>query len=94
MDKIFAEEDLYWIDKLFEEEWLSSHDPYDEYEPGTYIEMSMFIKFVKNAEIMDYDGIGFFAEDINQETNISVICDPSWLNKHKGNYKYVVWYNK
>lgn len=94
MNEIFTEEDLYWIDKLFEKEWLSTYDPYEDCEIGDYIEINAFIECVKNAEFMDYDGVGFFAEDINQETNISVICDPTWLNKHKGNYKYVVWYNK
>ena len=57
-----------------------------------------FIEEVRRHNIMDYDGLGYFAKEnedgIIQESNCSVWCNPKWLLKFKDEFTHVCWYGK
>lgn len=52
-----------------------------------------FIEEVYGWGVCDYDGSGWFINDDGEQIE-GIICDVNWLNKHSGEYEYIVWYNK
>ena len=58
-----------------------------------------FIKLVEDTSIMDYDGIGYAAFEIEGQLyeykEMGIYCDVDWLEKKKEmGITHIRWYNK
>lgn len=60
---------------------------------GDIFTLDDFIDCVDNFSICDYDGSGYFINDDGERVG-AIKCDVKWLEKHSGDCKYIVWYNK
>lgn len=59
---------------------------------GEFYLFDDFYQRVKNKEITDADGLGWFVDfEGTQFENIN--CDTDWLDRFFGLYPFVVWYN-
>lgn len=60
---------------------------------GDVFTVDNFIAHVACGGFIDYDGIGYFA-NIEGEEKQQISCDEKWLQAHRGDYPFVIWYNK
>lgn len=65
---------------------------------GTYT-IDKFIELVKNKYIVDYDGLGYAAFEIEgqlyEHEKMEVHCDADWLEaRKKQGITHIRWYNK
>lgn len=60
---------------------------------GDVFTVDNFIGAVSGGGFIDYDGRGYFATiDGTEEKEIR--CDVEWLKNNRGDYPFVIWYNK
>lgn len=60
---------------------------------GHIMSVDHFIELVEEGSIIDDDGSGAFA-DWCANKHDAVWCDVEWLQEHRGNYPFVIWYNR
>lgn len=60
---------------------------------GDVFTVDHFIESVKCGSFVDYDGIGYFA-NIEGEEKQQISCDVNWLQAHRADYPFIIWYNK
>ena len=60
---------------------------------GHIMTVDQFIELVEERSIIDDDGCGSFA-DYAANKHEAVWCDVDWLNEHRGEYPFVIWYNR
>ena len=60
---------------------------------GDIMTVDQFIELVEEGSIIDDDGCGAFA-DWGANKHDPVWCDVEWLQKYRGNYPFVIWYNR
>lgn len=57
-----------------------------------------FIETVRGGLFIDYDGCGCFLNEEGEEDpgypRSYIRCDVDWLEAHKENHPYVIWFNK
>ncbi len=64
-----------------------------------YIKMKDFLKYVKEGDLIDYDGFGCLCSSKNIKTNPEILINPSDVNNkfdrnYLKNFSGVVWYNR
>ena len=60
---------------------------------GAVFTVDNFIESVSHGSFIDYDGIGYFCT-IDGKEKQEIRCDEKWLKKNRGDYPFVLWYNK
>jgi hypothetical protein len=60
---------------------------------GHIMTVDQFIELVEERSIIDDDGSGSFA-DYAANKHEAVWCDVDWLNEHRGEYPFVIWYGR
>lgn len=60
---------------------------------GRIMMVDDFIECVKDGSFIDDDGCGVFA-DYCANKKEAVWCDVEWIQDHRKNYPFVIWYNR
>ena len=60
---------------------------------GHIMTVEHFIELVDEGSIIDDDGCGTFA-DFCANKKEPVWCDVDWIERHRNNYPFVIWYNR
>lgn len=73
--------------------------PVDTFNYGDTYTIDKFIELVKDASIIDYDGIGYVAIEIEgrlyEFKEMEIYCDVDWLEaKKEMGITYIRWYNR
>ena len=73
--------------------------PVDTFNYGDTYTIDKFIELVKDASIIDYDGIGYVAIEIEgrlyEFKEMEIYCDVDWLEAKKEiGITYIRWYNR
>ena len=73
--------------------------PVDTFDYGDTYTIDKFIELVKDTSIIDYDGIGYVAIEIEgrlyEFKEIEIYCDVDWLEaKKEMGITYIRWYNR
>lgn len=53
-----------------------------------------FYESVFFGDFTDYDGYGYFCDGENVYEEPSLCCDTQYLNKFRGKFSKVVWFNR
>ena len=62
---------------------------------GDICTINDFCDAVNSGCITDYDGYGrFISDDGGTLSEEHIRCDTSWIIKNKGEYNFIIWYNK
>ena len=62
-------------------------------EYGHVITVDDFIHWVDEEFVVDYDGSGHWC-NWNGNMIDYIRCDSQWLQRHRGDYPFIVWSNK
>ena len=73
--------------------------PVDTFNYGDTYTIDKFIELVKDTSIIDYDGIGYVAIEIEgrlyEFKEMEIYCDVDWLEaKKEMGITYIRWYNR
>lgn len=73
--------------------------PVDTFNYGDTYTIDKFIELVKDTSIIDYDGIGYAASEIEDRLyefkEMEIYCDVDWLEaKKEMGITHIRWYNK
>lgn len=92
-EKVFdVVEELYFIDK----EIRKIQEPimtYGKEWQGSTIVFEKFIELVSSGELMDDDGIGYYATD-SAKSDISIIPSDVIENIYRTDFTHIIWFNK
>lgn len=60
---------------------------------GDVFTVDHFIANVECGGFIDYDGTGYFATMEGEEKQ-QISCDMNWLQSHRADYPFIIWYNR
>lgn len=60
---------------------------------GRIMTVDDFVEQVEDGLIIDDDGYGVFA-DYSGNKQETIWCDAVWLQDHRKNYPFIIWYNR
>lgn len=62
---------------------------------GDIFTIADFCDAITSGCITDYDGCGrFISDDGDTLSEEHIRCNTSWIIKNKGEYNFIIWYNK